>query len=159
MGKYVENNLNRNETIIRKAVLHPGELIKAWVFGILFCWFFLIPLINAIKVTITYCNTELAITNKRVIGKAGFANSAAIDAPLSKVQNVNTSSGLWGKIFGYGNVVIMTAADKIPFSGIRKPEEFKRALMAQIDQAEEDRIAEQAKAMAAAMAAANNQNA
>lgn len=52
MGKYVENNLNRNETIVRKAILHPGQLIMAWIGGILFFWFFFIPLINAIKVTI-----------------------------------------------------------------------------------------------------------
>ena len=88
MGQYVEQNLNKNEVIVKKAELNPLQLIFAWVFGLLFSWLLLIPVFKAIATTITYLNTELAITNKRIVGKVGFINSNSLDAPLNKVQNV-----------------------------------------------------------------------
>ena len=118
----------------------------------------LIFFISFVSAIIKYFSTELAITNKRIIGKSGIFSSAALDAPLEKIDSVITSSGLFGKIFGYGNITIKTAAESLKFCHIRKQEEFKRALMAQIDKAEDDRIAEQAKAMAAAVAASNDAN-
>lgn len=157
MSKYVENNLNRNETIVKKADISKLSLIPTWVGGILFCWLLLIPLVKAIVNTIKLFNIELAITSRRVIGKFGVVNSAAMDAPLDKIQNCSVSSGLWGKIFGYGTVVIDTAAGKYTFTMVKQADNFKKALMAQIEQAQEDKMKQQAEEMAKAMAAAIKQ--
>lgn len=157
MSKYVENNLNRNETIVKKADISKLSLIPTWIGGILFCWLLLIPLVKAIVNTIKLFNIELAITSRRVIGKFGVVNSAAMDAPLDKVQNCSVSSGLWGKIFGYGTVVIDTAAGKYTFTMVKQADNFKKALMAQIEQAQEDKMKQQAEEMAKAMAAAIKQ--
>jgi uncharacterized membrane protein YdbT with pleckstrin-like domain len=80
-----------------------------------------------------------------------------MDAPLDKVQNCSVSSGLWGKIFGYGTVVIDTAAGKYTFTMVKQADNFKKALMAQIEQAQEDKMKQQAEEMAKAMAAAIKQ--
>jgi uncharacterized membrane protein YdbT with pleckstrin-like domain len=157
MSKYVENNLNRNETIVKKADISKLSLIPTWIGGILFCWLLLIPLVKAIVNTIKVFNIELAITSRRVIGKAGVVNSSAMDAPLDKIQNCSVSSGLWGKIFGYGTVVIDTAAGKYTFTMVKQADNFKKALMAQIEQAQEDKMKQQAEEMAKAMAAAIKQ--
>ncbi len=151
MGKYVEKNLNVRETILKNAELHPVQLIIAWIWGVLGCFLLFIPTIVAIKKTITYLNTELSVTDKRVIGKAGFINSASLDAPLNKIQNVTVDSGLFGKIFNYGNVKIQTAGDAIAFFGIKDPDGFKKFLMNQIDEYENAKIKAQAQEMAAAM--------
>lgn len=158
MGKYVENNLNKNETVVKEAKLHFFSLVTTWIFALLFFWLLFIPVIKAIIFTVKFFFVELAITNKRIIGKSGVIDSSALDAPLNKIQSVATSSGLGGKIFGYGDITINTAAGKFVYSAIANPEEFKRAIMAQIDQAEEDRVQEQARAMAAAMSGAINNN-
>lgn len=155
MGKYVERNLNLKETILKNAELHPIHLIMAWVWGVLGCFLLFIPTILAIKVTITYCTTELSITDKRVIGKVGFIKSASLDAPLNKIQSVNVSSGLWGKIFKYGNIEIMSGGDRLIFNGIKDADGFKKFLMNQIDEYENEKIRIQAQQMAAAMNGAN----
>ena len=151
MSKFVENNLNKNEEIVLKAKLNPIFLVGKWIVGILFCWLLLIPFFKAIGATITYCNTELAITNKRVIGKVGFADSKSLDAPLNKIQSSSSGSTLFGKIFNYGWVKIDTAAGKFTWSGVKSADAFKRTLMGQIEQYEEDRVKEQAMQMAEAM--------
>lgn len=157
MGKYVEQNLNRNEEIVKKAELNMLSLVMAWVLGILFFWLLFIPLIKAIIATVKFCNTELAVTNKRVIGKVGVLDSKALDAPLNKIQNASVSSTLGGKIFNYGTISIQTAAGAFTFTGIKNADAFKGVVMAQIEQYEEDRVKAQAQEMASAMAAAIKQ--
>lgn len=152
MGKYVENNLGRNETIVKKADLNGLFLLPKWIFGILFCWLLLIPTIKAIIATVRFTHIELAVTSKRVIGKVGVANTESLDTPLAKVQSVNVEQKFFGKIFNYATVKIKNAAgDEYAFGAIKNANAFKSMLMAQIDQAEEDKMQEQARLMAQAM--------
>lgn len=154
MGKYVENNLGKNEVIVKKADRNALFLFGAWLKGIVFCWLLLIPTIKAIIATIRFTHVELAVTNKRVVGKVGVLNTQSLDSPLNKVQNASVKQPLFGKIFNYGTVIINTAAGEYNFGAIKNAEAFKGLLMAQIDQFEEDRLKQQADQMAQAMASA-----
>ena len=58
---------------------------------------------------------------------------------------------MFGKIFYYGTVVVNTAAGQFAYGAVKNIDQFKGALMAQIDQAEEDKIKEQVQQMANAM--------
>ncbi len=155
---YVEKNLGVNEELVKKADKNGLFLIGVWVKGILLCWLLLIPLIKAIVRTIQFSKIELAITNKRVIGKVGVLNTSALDSPLNKIQNVSETQTFGGKIFNYSTIVITTAAGSYKYDCIKKGAEFKNAVMAQIEQYEEDRIKQQAAEMANAMASAMNNN-
>ena len=156
MGKYVENNLGKNETVVKKAELNGLFLLSAWLKGILLCWMLFIPTIKAIIATVRFCHMELAITNKRVIGKVGVMKTKALDAPLNKIQNVSVSQPFFGKIFNYATIRIDTAAGNFEFGAVKNGDAFKGMIMGQIDQYEEDRVKQQAAEMASAMAAALN---
>jgi len=158
MGQYVEQNLTRNEKVIKSAELNILDLVFSWVIGILFFWLLFIPVFKALKKTIIYMNTELAITNKRVIGKTGVANSGSLDAPLDKVQNVSASSTLFGKIFNYGTIQINTAAGSFKFAGIKNVDSLKNMVTVAIDEAAEEKVKHQAEEMASAMATAMKGN-
>ena len=156
MGKYVESNLGKNEMIVKKAKLSPWGLVGTWIMAILFCWLLLIPVFKAIAATIRFIKTELAITNKKIVGKYGVFNTKAMDAPLNKVQNISVEQKIWGKIFNFGTVQINTAAGLYKFERIAHADEFKRIALGQIEQYEEDRVKQQAAEMATAMASALN---
>ena len=156
MGKYVENNLGKNENIVKKAELNALFLVGVWVKAILFFWLLFIPVIKAIIATVKFNHIELAITNKRVIGKIGVANTSSLDSPLNKIQGVNVNQNFWGKIFNHAEIIIKTAADEFHFVGVKDADAFKRQVMAQIDQYEEDRIKQQAEEMAKSMASVLN---
>ncbi len=144
MGKYVENHLSSNEKIIYKGRISYITIITS------------IFRLRLIRNLIDIFTTELAITNKKVIGKRGFINSASMDSALDKVQNVAVKSGLFGKIFNYGDITITTAAGSYHFFNIAKAETFKQRLNAQIEQYSEDKVKSQAAEMAKAMAGALN---
>ena len=51
------------------------------------------------------------VTNVRVIDEAGFFTRHAKESPLEKINNIEYSQSFWGRILGYGNVDIQTAAE------------------------------------------------
>jgi uncharacterized membrane protein YdbT with pleckstrin-like domain len=50
------------------------------------------------------------ITNFRVIDEFGIFNINTKESPLDKINNVSYSQSIWGRLFGFGNVEIQTAA-------------------------------------------------
>lgn len=134
MSNYAETNLTNNEKFILKAK-------KSFI--AIFPHF------------IRFLTTELALTNKKVIGKVGLIRTHSVASALNKIQNISISSGLFGKIFSYGTIKIETAgAEPVYFYGIKKPESFKKAVFAQMDIFDQERIREQAVQMASAMSQA-----
>lgn len=140
MGNYVEKQIGQGEEIVRKSKISAISLIG----------FHFIPALIAMA------TTELAITNKQVIGKKGLIRTHALNASLDKIQNVTVSSGLFGKLFKYGSIRITTAADNVVFHYIKDAEGFKKAIIQQQDIYSEEKIKQQATQMASAMASAIN---
>ena len=50
------------------------------------------------------------VSNLRVIEETGIFTRTTMECPLDKINNVSYSQNIWGRIFGFGNVVIQTAA-------------------------------------------------
>lgn len=166
MSMYVEQNLGRDEVIIQKAKIHPINMITTWIcagiFLIITCalpnilkvvgvlWF-VVVLISAISKTISVATSELAVTNKKLIGKFGLINTKSMDAPLNKVQNISVSSGLFGKIFGYGHVNISTASGNFMYRHVKQADDFKALVMSQIEIYEENESKRHAEEIARAM--------
>ena len=141
--------------VVKKADRNALFLLGTWIKGICLC-FLIVPFFKAIIATVRFTHIELGITNKRVIGKVGVANTKSLDAPLNKIQNSSVVQPFFGKIFNYGTVRIDTAAGNFEFPAVKNAENFKSILMAQIDQYEEDRVKQQAAEMANAMTSALN---
>jgi uncharacterized membrane protein YdbT with pleckstrin-like domain len=52
-----------------------------------------------------------AVTNMRVIDENGFFTRYSKESPLDKINNVEYTQSIWGRMFGYGDVEIQTAAE------------------------------------------------
>ncbi|MEO6539256.1 MAG: PH domain-containing protein [Ferruginibacter sp.] len=75
---------------------------------------FLVILVAAIYPLAVYFNwvhNIWAVTNIRVIDEGGVFTRHAKESPLDKINNIEYSQSFWGRIFGYGNVDIKTAAE------------------------------------------------
>ena len=152
MKTYVKSNLYHNEVVVKEAEIAGGHLVVKWIFGILFCWLLLIPLIGAIVATVRHNNLELAITSRRVIGKTGVIHTKTLEATLNRVQNVSVTQGFWGKVFNNGTIRIDTAAGKYEFDHVKMPYEVKNILFEQMERVEYDHMRMQAYEIANAIA-------
>ena len=75
---------------------------------------FIIILVTAIYPLIEYINWKYnlwGVTNMRVVDESGFFTRYSKESPLDKINNVEYDQPLMGRIFGYGNVDIQTAAE------------------------------------------------
>ncbi|WP_462253428.1 PH domain-containing protein, partial [Ferruginibacter sp.] len=75
---------------------------------------FIIILITAIYPMVEYINWKYnlwGVTNMRVVDESGFFTRYSKESPLDKINNVEYDQPLMGRIFGYGNVDIQTAAE------------------------------------------------
>jgi membrane protein YdbS with pleckstrin-like domain len=76
---------------------------------------------------------EFVVTNRRVIRKVGFYAREIQQAPLEKVQDITVEQGVFGRMLGYGTVIVETASEKgmLVFPMIASPEGFRNAVWGQ----------------------------
>lgn len=74
---------------------------------------------------------EYILTNRRVVQQTGILTRRSVDSHLEKLNNVEHVQTLWGRILGYGDVLIDTASETgtTVFRQISQPLEFKRAIL------------------------------
>jgi hypothetical protein len=150
---YLRDLLAANETILLSTKQHGFVffqkifidliLIIVLVVGLIFLMptlgslsglgFFLaiIPLVDMLRNTLDWINRQYIITNRRVIQVSGIINKNVTDSSLEKVNDVKLSQSFWGRIFGYGDVEILTASElgTNRFNFIGDPLAFKKIMM------------------------------
>ncbi|HEX2224079.1 MAG TPA: PH domain-containing protein [Thermoanaerobaculia bacterium] len=74
---------------------------------------------------------EYLLTNRRVVQQTGILTRRSVDSHLEKINNVEHVQTLWGRILGYGDVLIDTASETgtTVFRQISNPLDFKRAIL------------------------------
>jgi uncharacterized membrane protein YdbT with pleckstrin-like domain len=118
MGKYIDNNLIKDEYIVYETnyhwILYFNHLISSIItLGI---YPYLVSKFS-----------EFGITNKRLIIKTGILSRRTLELNLSKIESVNVNQSILGRILGYGSIgVIGTGGTKEYFVSIKNPLEFRR---------------------------------
>jgi uncharacterized membrane protein YdbT with pleckstrin-like domain len=79
--------------------------------------------------------TEMAVTNRRVIVKTGIASRRTIEMLLNKVETIEVQETAFGRIAGYGTVVLVgTGGSTEPFRKVAHPLQFRSQVQQQIEQ-------------------------
>jgi hypothetical protein len=77
--------------------------------------------------------TEMAVTNRRVLIKTGMGSRRTLDMMLSRVESIGVEETFWGRMLGYGSVVVRgTGGTPEPFVMIANPQEFRRNVQERI---------------------------
>jgi hypothetical protein len=80
---------------------------------------------------LTFRSQEFVITSRRIIHAEGVVNKKATDSSLEKINDAVLTESLFGRIFGFGDLEVLTASE----SGIERLEklrdakEFKKAML------------------------------
>jgi uncharacterized membrane protein YdbT with pleckstrin-like domain len=91
----------------------------------------LIVLISAFFDYLRWNNEQYVVTDHRVIQIRGIFNKAVIDSSLDKINDIELRQSWVGRIFGFGDIEILTASE-IGVNSLRKiadPLDFKRAML------------------------------
>lgn len=117
---------------------------------------FLIPLvlIGYLWFKIVQRNNNLwAVTNLRVIDEDGVFSHNSKESPLDKINNITYNQSIWGRIFGFGNVQIQTAAEigSTTYFTVEKPKELKDTITQMQEDYKKSQIISQAQELAKAI--------
>jgi uncharacterized membrane protein YdbT with pleckstrin-like domain len=78
--------------------------------------------------------TEMAVTNRRVVVKTGLASRRTIEMLLNKVETIEVHETAFGRIAGYGTVVLIgTGGSSEPFDRVAHPLQFRSQVQQQIE--------------------------
>ncbi len=150
---YVDDNLMSGEHVVYQAEIHwiifmPGVVllfIGLFLFSrgpegnllVLSLIATILAVLSLVRAYITSASTELAVTSKRVIAKFGFIRRNTIELNHSKVESFHVDQGIFGRIFGYGRLVINgTGGGKTPIPNVDSPLVFRRNAMEEIDESQ-----------------------
>jgi PH (Pleckstrin Homology) domain-containing protein/putative oligomerization/nucleic acid binding protein len=107
----------------------PGTLRD--VLGIVTLVIFVVGLAVLLWTVLHYLNQEYVITNRRVLQVSGVLNKSSSDSSLEKINDARLEQSFFGRIFGFGDLDVMTAAEVgiERFRMIKDPIEFKKAML------------------------------
>lgn len=155
MASYVSEVLQPNETVRFDGTLHwiiflPGIVLFAFgvagLLGVLtmahdasgyriYSTVVYIALVagalQLLSAWIRRWSTEIAVTDRRVIFKTGLVSRRTVEMNMDKVESVDVTQDVFGRIFNYGTVLIRgTGASLEPLSTIATPLALRNAIIA-----------------------------
>jgi hypothetical protein len=76
---------------------------------------------------------DYMITNRRLLKVTGVLNKRSADSALEKINDAVLAQSLLGRMFNYGDLEILTAADQAVdrYHMLNNPKEFKKTMLAQ----------------------------
>jgi uncharacterized membrane protein YdbT with pleckstrin-like domain len=150
--------------IIRQHWIKLVLPIFAWLLltAVLLFWLqnavaLIIILVTAIYPMAEYINWKYnlwAVTNMRVVDESGFFTRYSKESPLDKINNVEYDQPVMGRILGYGNVDIQTAAEmgETKYTLIHHPKLLKDTITHAQEEYKKIQITSQATQLAQAIA-------
>ncbi len=118
---------------------------------------FIIILVAAIYPLVEYINWKYnlwCVTNLRVVDESGYFSRHSKESPLDKINNVEYDQSIWGRLFGFGNVDIQTAAEmgETTYNLIHHPKLLKDTITHAQEEYKKTAITNQATQLAEAIA-------
>jgi uncharacterized membrane protein YdbT with pleckstrin-like domain len=91
----------------------------------------ILPIISLLRDSLAWANHKYVVTSRRVIQIMGVLNKNVIDSSLEKVNDVKMEQSFWGRLFGFGDVEILTASELgvNRFTQIGDPVRFKTVML------------------------------
>lgn len=108
-------------------MFNPGWTLIGW----LAIAIAVVPFADLVRIFLDWLNEKYLITNRRVMEVKGIINKHVRDSALEKVNDVDLTQSLVGRILGYGTVQIITGSDigVNMFRRISNPVRFKREML------------------------------
>jgi hypothetical protein len=81
--------------------------------------------------SLRWTNREFVVTTRRVLQMEGVINKKVADSSLEKINDAILTQSLFGRMFGYGDLEILTASESgiSRLKKLREADDFKRAML------------------------------
>lgn len=150
---FVEESLVPDERVVYRAHVHWSTFALPFFFlvatAVFVVWglavdglrpliylgyvFAAVTVIIGVERWIRFASSEFAVTDHRVLIKVGVIRRHSIELLLDKVEGIGVDQTLWGRILGYGTILVTgTGGTRESFHDIAGPMEFRRQVQARV---------------------------
>lgn len=144
---YVDSQLLPNENVVYRSKLHWRLFLLPGLAALL-CVIAMVSALHAHEIslagllltvavilllipTLIRANSEFAVTNKRIICKLGVVTTHTVELLLPKVEAISVDQTLFGKILGYGDIVVTgSGGTREELKSVTRPLDLRRAVQA-----------------------------
>jgi len=154
MASYLETTLSNGESILLETKISLFPYLIRFIFGGLMLVAalaalglpnsgpaFVVLAVLAVALIGTpllrYLTNELALTNKRVVARFGIISLSTLEIRLDKIESVSVQQTLFGRLFGYGSVIVRgTGGSQDPMPNIPDPVQFRTKFASALESAQ-----------------------
>jgi uncharacterized membrane protein YdbT with pleckstrin-like domain len=127
---YIDRSLAPGEEIVLRGKWPLIHWVGAWL-ALILLGVVIVGVFIFIRSAIHMSVTKFAVTNRRVVVKRGWLNVHTQELATETVEGVQVVQSIWGKLFGYGRIIVTGTGDaRIVFPPMKRPIEFRRAIEA-----------------------------
>jgi uncharacterized membrane protein YdbT with pleckstrin-like domain len=118
-------------TLVGSIILTTNQSPAVPIIAVIGFLLLLIPIATGTRDFLNWSNHQFIITNHGVMQISGIFNKSVIDSSLDKVNDIKMDQSAMGRLFGYGDIEILTASELGVnlFKKIDNPVKFKSALI------------------------------
>lgn len=152
---YIESSLMKGENVVLKAQLHWAIYWLPALIALLGLCLLVVPLDSISFFTRMVCCLVLfvlaglwtlvkwggkmfVLTNKRIIEKSGILQRDSNELVLHKIEGVNLSQSIFGRLMNFGTVIVTTGEVTNEYAYIKGPVKFKMKINEQIDKVKDE---------------------
>ena len=119
------------------AVIALVIILKVWLFegSSWMWWLLLVVIVPGVRIAWGFLSWKMnvyVLTNRRVIESTGVLSKRVADSSLEKLTDIVLKQSIFGRMLGYGDIVVLTAAAGAGINNlkqIRHPMEFKQQMV------------------------------
>ena len=125
---YIDKSLAPGEDVVCRGKWPLAYWFMAWA-ALIVLGIILVGVFIFIRMAIHMSVTQFAVTDRRVVLKRGWLNVHTQELATETVEGVQMVQSIWGKLFGYGRLVVTGTGDaRIVFPPMSRPIAFRRAI-------------------------------
>lgn len=146
---YIDKSLLSSERVLYRTQAHWIVFMPALIWTVMALFFLSLtynPVISMvgylfclaaipawIQAVIWFNVTEFGVTDQRVIIKVGFISRLTLETLLQKIESIQVSQGILGRLLNYGTVTVCgTGGTRDVFKNVDDPLAFRRAVQTQL---------------------------
>lgn len=153
--RYIENHLAKSERIVAKAkftswvymrdiftllvltavdyvLFRFVSLVTEQIFWYVFAGIAGLFVLMVLQNTFVRWGTELVLTENKLSGRKGFFSIRLNSVQLVQINNLESTATFFGRIFGYGTVIVNIQDNKYVYKRVARPDAFVNKVNMQI---------------------------
>lgn len=153
---YIKASLMHGETIVRTARIHPFIFAQPAVILLLGWWYsgsemglfrylgwllLLLGLVALLQRLFVVIGADYGVTDRRLVFKMGIVRRRVRELVHEKIEGIEIYQSFWGRVMGYGSLMVTTGGAVNTYTYIREPVCFRVSVYESIENSRLRRLA------------------